>query len=243
MALVLAESMIARDGVDEADLMPRFIAWHEKGDYSCTGTCFDIGVTTRQALARYKKTGNTIAGSTHAHTAGNDSLMRLAPVAIRYWNESRKAIDAAKRQNVRTHGAAETLDACAAYAQLLCKAISGQTKSELLNPSLNAKTPALRAILQGDWKKKTRSEIQSSGYVIHSLEAALWCVGRATDFRSAVVLAANLGDDADTVAAITGQLAGALWGVSGIPREWLSIAWHERLESAAAALFEASRPS
>jgi len=86
------------------------------------------------------------------------------------------------------------------------------------------------AIMAGSWRGKRRSEIRSSGYVAHSLEAALWCVGRTTCFADAVLLAANLGDDADTTAAITGQLAGALYGAGGIPDKWLEqLAWRERI--------------
>jgi ADP-ribosyl-[dinitrogen reductase] hydrolase len=90
---------------------------------------------------------------------------------------------------------------------------------------------SVAAVVTGSWKGKRRNEIKSSGYVLHTLEAALWCVGRTADFRSAVLLAANLADDADTVAAVTGQLAGALYGRSGIPAEWLDrLAWRERIE-------------
>ena len=92
-------------------------------------------------------------------------------------------------------------------------------------------TGKIGAIMAGSWRGKRRSEIQSSGYVAHSLEAALWCVGRTSCFKQAVLLAANLGDDSDTTAAITGQLAGAMYGVGGIPDHWLEkLAWRERLE-------------
>jgi ADP-ribosyl-[dinitrogen reductase] hydrolase len=88
--------------------------------------------------------------------------------------------------------------------------------------------------MAGSWRGKSRSEIRSSGYVSHSLEAAIWSVGRTADFRSAVLTAANLGDDADTTAAIAGQLAGAIYGVRGIPTAWLDkLAWRERLQSTA----------
>ena len=95
------------------------------------------------------------------------------------------------------------------------------------------------AIAAGAWRNKERRQIRSSGYVIHSLEAAMWCVGRAATFEEAVATAVNLGDDADTVGAITGQLAGAIWGMSGIPVRWLEkLAWRARLEGAAEALVD-----
>jgi len=96
-------------------------------------------------------------------------------------------------------------------------------------------------VLAGSWRRKPRDAIRSTGYVVDSLEAALWCVARTTRFRDAVLLAANLGDDADTVAAITGQLAGALYGAAAIPPSWLEVlAWRDRLAAAADALFAAA---
>ncbi len=93
----------------------------------------------------------------------------------------------------------------------------------------------------GSWRAKERDAISSSGYVVHTLETALWCVDRSESIEDALILAANLADDADTVAAVTGQLAGALWGVSGAPAAWLDkLAWRDRLEALAADLFEAA---
>ncbi|WP_221234573.1 ADP-ribosylglycohydrolase family protein [Sphingomonas aerophila] len=237
MALALADSLAADPQLSEADLMRRFVGWHRRGTYSCTGQCFDIGVTTRQALARFEATGEGVAGSADPMSAGNGSLMRLAPVAIRHWRDRTQLAAVAARQSRTTHGAPEAVDACIAFADMLADAISGMSKDELLSRPRPSSSPAIAAILDGSWRGKRRNQISSSGYVVHSLEAALWCVGRTGDFRSAVLLAVNLGDDADTVAAITGQLAGALYGASGIPPEWLDkLAWRERLTHAAEAL-------
>ena len=100
----------------------------------------------------------------------------------------------------------------------------------------------IAAIMAGSWRGKHRDDIGSSGYVAHSLEAALWCVGRTGNFGDAVALAANLGEDADTTAAITGQLAGAIYGLSGISGSWLDkLAWGERIVETARQLFEAGQ--
>jgi ADP-ribosyl-[dinitrogen reductase] hydrolase len=222
MALALADSLIACDGLDERDLMTRFLSWYEEGAYSSTGRCFDIGVTTREALVRFKNTGDPVAGSTDPMKAGNGSLMRLAPVAVRYWRNRDALRDTTARQSRTTHAAAEAVDACVAFADRLADAIAGKPRSEVLGSQLVDLAPKIAAIEAGSWRGKHRDGIRSSGYVVHSLEAALWCVGRTASFRDAVILAANLGDDADTVAAITGQLAGALYGWSTIPKEWLA---------------------
>ena len=221
MALALADSLIACDGLEEHDLMTRFLSWLEEGAYSSTGRCFDIGVTTRQALGRFKSTGDPVAGSTDPMSAGNGSLMRLAPVAIRYWQDYDTCCDAAARQSRTTHAAPEAVDACVAFADHLADAIAGKPRSEVLGTRLVTLAPKIAEIEAGSWRGKHRDDVRSSGYVVHSLEAALWCVGRTASFKDAVLLAANLGDDADTVAAITGQLAGALYGWSAVPRDWL----------------------
>ncbi|HCB75094.1 MAG TPA: hypothetical protein DEP91_02810 [Sphingomonas bacterium] len=237
MALALADSLAENAALNEADLMQRFVRWWRAGEYSCTGRCFDIGITTREALARFEQDGDPIAGSTDPNSAGNGSLMRLAPVAIRHWRDRKRMGSIAARQSRTTHGAAEAVDACVGYAGVLADAITGAPKTDVLLRSKAAGSPVIADILAGSWKGKRRDHIKSSGYVAHSLEAALWCVARTSSFRSAVLLAANLGDDADTVAAITGQLAGALYGADGIPAAWLEqLAWRDRLQAAAEAL-------
>jgi ADP-ribosyl-[dinitrogen reductase] hydrolase len=133
------------------------------------------------------------------------------------------------------------VSACVAYAELIADAIRGTPRSEVLAPRSGEYTAKVRGVLEGSWRGKLRKDVQSSGYVMHSLEAALWSIGRTDDFRSAVLTAANLGGDADTTAAIAGQLAGAMYGASGIPAEWLEgLAWRSKIEQAAARLFESS---
>lgn len=241
MALALADSLDACGGVDEHDLMTRFVSWWKDGVYSCTGRCFDIGTTTRVALDRFMRTGNPVAGDTRPNTAGNGSLMRLSPVAIRYWNDSAKRRDAAIRQSFTTHGAQEAVDACVAYADLVAAAISGQPPQQVLHPRSAGLSRNVDTILMGSWRGKPRAAVQASGYALHSLEAALWSVGRSGSFEEAVLTAANLGEDADTTAAIAGQLAGAIWGAGGIPTRWLEqLAWRDRIRAMSERLFPAS---
>lgn len=234
MALALAASLHEQRGLDEADLMTRFLAWREEGAYSCTGTCFDIGITVSQALSRFKRTGDPIAGATDPMSAGNGSLMRLSPVAIRYWQDDATRRDVAARQSRTTHGAPEAVDACVVFADMLAEAIAGRPCHEVMRPRLAHYSGRIPDVLAGSWRGQTRMTIRSSGYVIDSLEAALWCVARTGSFAEAVLLAANLGSDADTVAAITGQLAGALYGKAGIPARWIErLAWSHQIETIA----------
>ncbi|MCP8939998.1 ADP-ribosylglycohydrolase family protein [Alsobacter sp. SYSU M60028] len=240
MALALAESLAAQGGLDPRDLIERFLDWRDNGATSCTGHCFDIGTTVNAALRRYQRTGDPFAGASEPHTAGNGALMRLAPVAVRYWANPAALAAAAEAQTRTTHQASEAIDASRLFAELLAEAIAGRPARDVLAPRPGAFAGAIGPIAAGSWRGRHRDTIRGSGYVAHCLEAALWAVGRSTDFRSAVLLAANLGEDADTSAAVAGQLAGALYGLSGIPEDWLArLAWRERLTQAATALFAA----
>ncbi|MGC2412166.1 MAG: ADP-ribosylglycohydrolase family protein [Stellaceae bacterium] len=130
-----------------------------------------------------------------------------------------------------THGASAAVEGSASLAEILLDAIATGDKQMTLRPRRSIE-PTIGAVVQGSWRGKDRSAISSSGYVVHTLEAALWCVDQVGDFAEAVLLAANLADDADTVAAVTGQIAGALWGRSDIPPHWLDrLAWGEEIEA------------
>lgn len=246
MALALADALLdpeataLLEGFDAAGLMRRFVGWWRRGEWSCTGECFDIGNTVRAALSRFECGGAPFAGSTAPDTAGNGSLMRLAPVALRFFHDRARMRRAATDQSRCTHAAPEAVDACVIFAELLADAIVGTPKSEVLRPRLDADLAGgVGAVAAGRWRGRRAAEVRGSGYVVEALEAALWAVGRAGDFREAVLLAANLGDDADTTAAIAGQLAGALHGERGIPAEWLAkLAWRERISALADGLVD-----
>lgn len=218
MALCLAESLIERRGFDARDQMERYLRWWREGYMSVTGRCFDIGATTAAALRRFEESGEPFSGDPSPSKAGNGSLMRLAPVAIFYAADEETAAHFAAESSRTTHAAPQAVDACSRFARLLVRALNGRAREEILEPAAGA------------FKEKTESEICSSGYVVHTLEAALWCFRRASDFREGCLMAANLGDDADTVAAVYGQIAGAHWGESAIPADWLEkLAWADRI--------------
>ena len=243
MALCLADSLIEKNGqFDAADLMQRFVRWRDKGENSVNDRgCFDIGITTTAALNRWLRDKNPYAGSVDPQSAGNGSLMRLAPVPIRFWNNGDRRRDVAKRQSKTTHASPESVDACAVYADMVAEAIAGRPRSEVLVARTGPYADKIEEIASGSWGRKKRGQIGSSGYVAHSLEAALWCIASTADFQSAILKAANLGEDSDTTAAVAGQLAGALYGGSGIPRAWLNkLVRRDWIQERAAALFAQS---
>ena len=220
MALCLAESLLHDPYLDQLDLMQRFTRWVEFGENSSTGSCFDIGKTTLSAIGRFRRNGNPVAGSKLPRDAGNGSIMRLAPVALRWWHDPLTAERVARRQSEITHGATEAVDGCVALTRILCEAIAGKGREVLMAPIDVTLAPTIRAVVDGSWRPKDAHEIASTGYVVHTLEAALWAVGGSSSFEDAILRAVNLGHDADTTGAVAGQIAGAMYGLTGIPVHW-----------------------
>jgi ADP-ribosylglycohydrolase len=252
MALCLAESLIECDGrLDARDQMQRYIRWRDEGHLSSNGRCFDIGVTVGDALRRYERTGDPIAGSTDPLSSGNGSIMRLAPVAIRFAGRPREGIEACAESSRTTHASTIAVDACRLLGALIVGALGGATKEEILAPRYAPVpdywddaplSPEIDEIASGSFTRREPPTIKGSGYAARSLEAALWALHRGRDFREGVLLAVNLGDDADTTAAVFGQIAGALYGEEGIPGEWLArLTLRDLIESFADRLFGLAR--
>jgi ADP-ribosyl-[dinitrogen reductase] hydrolase len=223
MALCLATSLVERNGFDPADQMERYCRWAEEGYLSSTGACFDIGVTTAAALRDHRRTGKPYSGSTDPLSAGNGSIMRLAPIPMFFLPDFEAIERFAAASSMTTHGAPECVDACRLFGRVLGRALLGSSKESVLFGDSGTFGGAERtvAIARGNYKGKSELEIRGTGYVAESFEAALWCFLRTDTFEQAILTAANLGDDADTTAAVCGQVAGAWYGVSGIPPRWL----------------------
>ncbi len=247
MALCLAESLIECGGFDPVDQLQRYLRWYRHGHLSSTGVCFDIGNTVSGALARFERTGEPYCGSSDPMTAGNGSLMRLAPVPMFFAQEPNRAVRMSGDSSRTTHGACEAIDACRYFGALLVGALRGVPKEELLAdryepaPGMWDKaslSPKIAEIASGSFKHRNPPEIRGTGYVVESLEAALWAFNKSEGFREGALLAVNLGNDADMTGAVYGQLAGAFHGDSGIPKEWRSkLALRELIGSYAEKLF------
>ncbi len=246
MALCLAASLVECNGFDARDQMERYVRWLEDGYYSSTGRCFDIGVTTSQALRRYQRTGDPFSGSADPYAAGNGSIMRLAPIPLFFYPDRTATMHYAAQSSCTTHAATECLDACRLLAAILHTALAGEDKEQALFaqarhiPDDAPLSPKIREIADGAYRHKSIDEIDSSGYVVKSLAAALWCFHTTTNYRDAILAAANLGNDADTTAAICGQVAGAYYGIQAIPAAWLEqLALRDEIQRLALALYAA----
>jgi len=229
MALCLAESLIVRGRFDAADQMAGYVRWLRLGHLSSVGYCNGIGMTVATSLRRFLDDGQPFAGSTDPNTAGNGAIMRLAPVPLFFANYPEDAITFAAESSRTTHGAATSIDACRYLAGLIVGALHGLTKDELLSThfcpvqggySVSPLVPEIAEVAGGSFKTKCPPEIAGTGYVVKSLEAALWAFFTTDTFADGCLAAANLGDDADTTAAVYGQLAGAYYGVSELPESW-----------------------
>ena len=222
MALCLATSLILKNGFDPVDQLDRYLDWYRNGYLSSTGHCFDIGNTVRAALAEYERTGNPWSGAIDPYSAGNGSVMRRAPVPLFYFPDLEKTIYFAGESSRTTHGTLECVEACQLFGEMLFRALSGMSKDDVLfGATVKIASPKISEIASGAHRQKSIDRIKGTGYVVESLQAALWCFFQTDSFDAAILQAANLGDDADTTAAICGQIAGAYYGESGIPAKWL----------------------
>lgn len=224
MALCLGSSLVERGCFDAKDQMDRYVSWWKQGYHSSTGRCFDIGITTRQALGRFQQNNEPMAGDTNEFSAGNGSIMRLAPVPLFYYPDEEAVVRWAGESSRTTHGALECIESCQLLAAMIHAALSGRSKDEVLLSSKPGcfQSPKVQAIAAGVYRNKTIDQIKGTGYVIDCLEASAWCFWQTSSWKEAVLLAVNLGDDADTTGAVCGQLAGAFYGEEAIPTEWLS---------------------
>lgn len=231
LALCLGHSLV-QNGFDIVDQLNKYLDWRIDGYMSSTGQCFDIGGATKTALTNFYK-NKQLYNNDDFMSCGNGSLMRLAPIPI-YYNTpeayTQEFVDLIKYSalsSVTTHAYVTCRDACVAYAIMINRAINSYSKDYVLDMSMvsdfGITDPSILEVLDGSYIGANRDDISSSGYVVDSLEAALWAFHSTDNFKDAVLLAANLGDDADTVAAITGQLAGAFYGLENIPKEWVEL--------------------
>jgi len=241
MALCLAHSLACKKTFDPVDQMNRYCNWYQYGYMSSNGDCFDIGITVSTALQIYLETKNPFSGSIDEYSSGNGSIMRLAPIPIFYHDDYKNCIKYAGESSRTTHGSDECIDSSKLFASLIFNAFQAESKSDIFeNNDYLPFCNKVNGIANGDFLSLEYTQINGSGYVVESLISALWCFMKGSTFEECVLLAANLGNDADTTAAICGQIAGAYYGLSGIPQHWRqAITMGEDIEALALALYTA----
>ncbi|MDG3085011.1 ADP-ribosylglycohydrolase family protein [Vibrio hannami] len=220
MALCLGHSLVECQGFNPKDQIEKYCDWMDNGYMSSIGVCFDVGITVSSALRRYQKTGEPYSGSKAKMSSGNGSIMRLAPIPIYFHRDIEQAEFFGGESSRTTHGSEQCVDSCRYLSKILSLLINGSDKQVVFDSGYAPTTQTLERIVLGSVNSLSYDDLTGSGYVIESLESALWCFLNTDCFDSCVLSAANLGNDADTTAAIAGQLAGAYYGHSGIRKEW-----------------------
>ena len=233
MALCMLDSL-SFGCVDYDDVMERFVRWMHDGEYTPTGVTFDIGGTCREAISNFLDGKRALdSGLCCVDSNGNGSLMRIYPAVIYLWLTEQDIISSIEdiyNASRITHAHPRSLVGCGIYTFVLyelltCGGIESVERGLRLAYDFyreNKEIGVYKRLFDPDFTKSPIDEIFSTGYVVDTLLAARWCVLTTKDYKSCVLKAVNLGDDTDTVAAVAGSLAGALYGLSSIPREWRS---------------------
>lgn len=217
-ALCLAQSLL-ECGFDTDDQLRRYVDWWTRGYMSSTGECFDIGSGTRHALTRWIEDPQWQPDERYLRAGGAGAISRLAPLVI--WAAGREELpEFAHRSADTTHGAPEARSATVDFALLLEHALSEPADTEPQALKQRLLDPKLMPLLSDGYLDRVAADFHDNGYILSCLESALWALATTEDFESGMLAAVNLGRDADTRAAVYGQLAGAIYGVESIPPEW-----------------------
>jgi ADP-ribosyl-[dinitrogen reductase] hydrolase len=224
MALCLAHSLIHDRNLDSADLLNRFWGWASRNEHCSGSRAIGFGQNTLRSLSRFNRTGQLVASSNGRSSDGNGTIMRLAPLTIVHNEDLQTLRQLARTQSYTTHASQKAADCCELLSIILHRLFQGMPLEKSYRVTdTTAWDPEVIELSNGSWTQKSRDEISSEGYVVHTLEAALWSVHTTDSFEQALIKAVNLGHDADTVGAVTGQIAGALYGVQSIPARWKDV--------------------
>lgn len=218
MSLCLANSLIEFSDFDAKDLLERFSGWLEFGENTSTGISVGVGQNTLRTLGNFRRHGTLEAEKFGARNDGNGSLMRVSSTALIADGSLEIARELASKQSRTTHASDIADECCQFLAELLCRLTEGQGYEAAKQSAMKQEwSYPLHSILELDYRGEHPHGIKSTGYVIDTLQSALWSIENSHSFEDAILKAVNLGDDADTVGAVTGQIAGAIFGYSEIP--------------------------
>lgn len=241
LTLALIDSMIETKSIDYADIMDRFYNWLMYSDYTATGEVFDVGNSTSRAIMNYGRRVNPLeCGGVSEYDNGNGSLMRILPIAYFLQKQFTSLMDYQMEiiHNISslTHRHPVSLIGCGIYINIAIRLMQGERSLyesveegiknafEYYKRNSWADIRAYERLKElSSFSKLSEIEIESSGYVVHTLEAALWCLLNTDSYAECVLKAVNLGDDTDTVGAVVGGLAGIYYGADKIPKEWMTV--------------------
>jgi ADP-ribosylglycohydrolase len=246
LLLSSADSLVQHE-FDTADMGRRFLAWYRENLWTPHGRVFDIGMATTDALTRIAHgTFAEHAGGNDEYSNGNGSLMRIIPVSLRFAGApTKQLLDRVHRASGITHRHPRSQMACGLYSLVVRELLCGMGAQTAVahgvesfrswyepDPFWSVELDAYHMALDGDLQNQPGSAIESSGYVVHTLTASLWCLLTTASFEECVLKAVNLGGDTDTTGCVAGGLAGVCYGMQAIPETWLrTLARHDEVES------------
>lgn len=233
MTIATMDSIAETNGiVVYENMMKTFSQWYRNGLYTANGTVFDIGNTTSSAIQRYNQgTSATLCGDTDENCNGNGSLMRMLPLVFALNNETKKEeTTVINKVSGLTHAHEISKLGCKIYFDYMKLLLDNCSKEEAYNKIREKDYSEFYSqetiskydrVLKNNIKELDEKSIRSTGYVVDTLEASLWVILNTSSYEEAVLKAVNLGDDTDTIGAITGSIAGLLYGIEKIPSEWI----------------------
>ena len=236
MALCLLDSLL-KNGFNKEDQIKTYLKWYEKGYLSSNGICFDIGITTKKAIDNYKLNGKIVIEK-NKNITSNGSIMRLAPIPLYYLNKDENFImNVASQSSETTHDSKICKDCCKYMAIIINRLVKGATKEQAMIRPNSIFCEEVNEIINGSYKKNFN--IKTTGYVIDTLNSALWSFYNTKDFTTGLLNLVNLGGDSDTTGAVYGQIAGAYYGFNAIPEKWVNkIALKEKIFKMIDSLFK-----
>lgn len=235
LLLCSADSLL-RHEFDTEDMGKRFVRWYEEELWTPHGKVFDVGVATSRALARISGGMRAeVAGGDDQFSNGNGSLMRIIPVSLRFASRPvKQSLDRVHRASAITHRHPRSQMACGLFTLVVRQLLNGRDASDAFanalldfrsfyeyDPWWSVELDYFQLLLAGDLAHRPESEIDSGGYVLHTLAASLWCLLTTASFQECVLKAVTLGGDTDTTGCVAGGLAGVHYGLSAIPERWL----------------------
>lgn len=238
LTVAAMESISRLKRIDYGDVMENFRKWYEKDAFTATGVRFDIGNTTRAAIVRFarKILPPVKCGATEENSNGNGSLMRILPATLYLYAKGGGQLDGDALKIIHdfsalTHGHIISQMSCGIYSLIAAQLLNGKNFAQAFSLGMadaqkfygnDATFKKFSRLCDENFAALGEDNIKSSGYVLDTLEAALWCLLNTDNYKSLALKAVNLGGDTDTVGAVAGGLAGIFYGAEAIPPEWLA---------------------
>lgn len=242
MMIATMDSISECQEINYEDIMTRYYRWYKESEYTATNITFDVGLTIRRALEKFGKGTKCInCGMRDYNSNGNGSLMRMLPISLYMINQNydtKTEIETTYYYSSLTHAHDISIMGCKLYTDIIKELLKTGNLREALGALKNYDYKSYydnylmyNNIITGRIMEMTEEQIKSTGFVVSTLEASIWSILNSNSFEEAVLKAVNLGGDTDTIGAITGSIAGIIYGYNSIPKKWIDSIQNKELVS------------